>query len=74
MDTKDKEMQLEELRRTKGKVISNFLIIKHAVDALQQELPEQAELLDKVLDKARALKNAAIDSLILQMHQVRANN
>lgn len=74
MDTKDKEMQLFVRRREKGDIDIDFLAIKYIVEDLKQELPEKAELLDKVLDKARAIKKAAIDALNREMTLIAIEN
>ena len=70
---KDKKLQLLELQWRKGQISTDFLAIKFVVEDLKQELPEKAELLDKVLDKARILRDSARSGIDLQIGEVIAD-
>ena len=63
MNAKNKETRLLVLRNEKSEADLDLLIIKHCIEAVQTNLPETAELLDRVLDKARTLKKIATDAL-----------
>ena len=67
---KDKELQLFELRHRKGDFSIDFLTIKFIVEDLKKELPEKAELLDKVLDKARTLRDGARRGIDWEINEV----